>query len=501
MSIHRQHTSPRLNKLAAAVAWGLLPLVSQAVSVGISPKSGAPVVNPFTGQEATVWKLVGGGGGGCTAYMITPKWVMTANHCAGTFSQGFVNDHLAPGSNAPTMFDQTVDLPGKPGWKVCVNVMDYVSPTDPTQQDATDMFICRLAEPVAAAFASAGPFPPLVAGPVRGLPSPTQPTYGQLADRSAKWGSLMLYGRAGPDLLNFVNFSGVPYNYSPITDPLGATIPELTGGDSGGAIFSFSPTTGQPAFAGITTHPLQFFSEGSIRFIQEHIAAYGDTPPASVTTTSQYGSPTARSAADLKTPPTGATVSNGSFPVRWTAPSDSSVTSYAVSYGHGGVITGRATVAASSTKLFAVPVGTSPSGVWTACVQPVNANGPGNLAWVSDRFPGQKSWYTPNCLTFDLTPPVVAPVSITAVKNVWTGLFKMSATWLTATGGAPVSTYQVKVSSTSPKGTVTTATKTVSTLSWSTNVSAGTNVCVSVAAVSSTGVTGPGSANQCKKAQ
>lgn len=54
----------------------------------------------------------------------------------------------------------------------------------------------------------------------------------------------MLYGRAGPDLLTFQGFKGVPYGYSPISDPSGNTIAELVGGDSGGAVYSFSHLIG-----------------------------------------------------------------------------------------------------------------------------------------------------------------------------------------------------------------------------------------------------------------
>jgi hypothetical protein len=49
-----------------------------STNLGISPTAG-PVINPLTGQETQVWKLVGKSG--CTATQITREWIMTTKHC------------------------------------------------------------------------------------------------------------------------------------------------------------------------------------------------------------------------------------------------------------------------------------------------------------------------------------------------------------------------------------------------------------------------------------
>jgi hypothetical protein len=383
--------------------------------------------------------------------------------------------------------------------------------TEPTAPTTTDMFICRLSNPKL--FAAAGPFPPLVAGPIPGIPPgqwPTLPDYFQLAKTGAKYGSLMLGGRAGPDLVAFIGFNGLPYGYSPITDPLGKTIPELVGGDSGGAIFSFSPITGQAAFAGITTHPLQFLSPGAIAFIQDHITQYaaltnsGDKPPVSVSTLAHYGNTTDKPAVDLSAPPAGLGLSGSMFSVGWQAAPDASVTSYNVTYGHDGAITGRSTVAAGAPLQLTIP--TQGASQLTVCVQPVNPFGAGNLAVVTSRLPGAKAFTTPNCSAFDLNrwAPPAAPtsVAISTALDPKSRLMNVSAAWVAPSAPLPVlATYRVSGTTaygTGPKRSFTRDTKTPT---FSTLTTLGSTVCVQVAAISDLGVIGPYTNASCKTAR
>jgi hypothetical protein len=494
-----KHTHPfgpsALRPLAAALL-STLALSSHAVNVGIDPTT-TPVVNPFTGLSTDVWKLVGRSSG-CTAELITPQWILSSNHCAA--AGAYYNDHLAPGATFPLMSGQTVALPQDANWPICATVTEP-SPQNPAQQVATDMFICRLAgtNPIP----NAGPFPPLVAGPIRGPVGgwPTLPTYAQLADRSAGFGSLMLYGHGnGGNKVGFVGFNGLPYGYSPITDPTGATIPELNGGDSGGGIYSYSTITGQWALTGITTHPLQFLTEDAIAFIKTHISQYGDTPPVSVSSASHYGDLSVRSAADLAAPPT-ASLSGSTLTVRWAAPADASVTSYSVSYGHDGLITGRTTIGAASALQASIPA--SGARYWTACVQPVNPKGPGNAAWVTNRYPGAKAFVTPGCSTFDLAVPgAVGTVTVSSARQASTGLFKISSSWTAPVNSAvTISAYRVTTSISYLTGPKRVSTTDVKTLSASTSVTAGSKVCVSVAAISAFGVVGSASPQQCALAQ
>lgn len=486
---------PLSSRSLMATAIAALSLSAQAMTVGIDPLT-TPVINPFTGLSTDVWKLVGRASG-CTAELITPRWVLSSKHCAA--AGNYTNDHLAPGQAFPLMNGQTLALPQDPQWPICAAVTEP-HPLQPGQRLSTDMFICRLADTAPAPYN--GPFPPLVAGPIRGASnSPTLPTHAQLADRSAHYGSLMLYGHGnGGNKVAFIGFNGLPHGYSPITDPSGATIAALNGGDSGGGIYAYSSLTGQWALTGITTSPLQFLTEDAIAFIQTHIAQYGDTPPASVSSTSHYGDLQARSAADLPSPPTSGGVSGSTLIVRWGAPADSSVTSYNVSYGHDGIITGRLTVGATSPLQVSVP--TSGSRYWTACVQALNARGPGNAAWVTSRYPAA-TLVTPGCSTFDMaTPGGIGSVSMTAVRNTSTGLFKVSSSWAKPlVPNVAINAYRVNTTVLYPSGPKRVTTQDVTAPSSYSTVITGSTVCVSVSALSAAGVVGPASAQQCKVAR
>jgi hypothetical protein len=498
-----------------SIRWPLAALLvtlassGHAVNIGISPNAG-PVVNPFTGQETSVWKLVGYSSG-CTAFQITPEWVMSSLHCAAGATSGYLNGRIAPGVEVPLLYNEYLTLANGDQWRVCAAVTEP-NPNKPSEQIQTDLFICRLSDPQP--FAAAGPFPPLVAGPIQGVypPTwPTLPTYQQLAQTGAKYGSLMLGGRAGPDLLAFIGFNGLPYGYSPITDPAGSTIPELVGGDSGGAMFSFSPITGKPAFAGITTHPLQFLTEGTIAFIKDHITQYAalthkaDAPPTSVSTLEHYGNTTSKPAADLSAPPVGLSLMGSNFTVRWSAAADPSVTAYNVTYGHDGAITGRATVSAAANGPYQLAIPTGNAANLTVCAQPVNPVGVGNMAIVTNRYPGAKAFTTPNCTAFDLRrwAPPAAPtnVALTSALDIKTRLLKVSASWAApAPAGVVIASYRVNSVITYATGPKRSATSTTTTPSFSTLVPSGSTVCVSVTSVSDVGVAGSASTSVCKKA-
>lgn len=468
----------RTSHVFTALALGVAASGAQAVNIGISPTAG-PVVNPWTSQATQVWKLVGRSSG-CTAFQISPEWVMSSNHCEAGATSGYTNESIAPGVTDALRFNET-----RNGVRTCEKVATSV-----------DLFVCRLNDP--SKFISPIAYPPLVAGPY-GVSLPASTQTAEMRRTGAKYGSLMLYGRAGPDKLAFLGFHGAPYGFSPITDPTGATIPVLVGGDSGGALFWFSPTTGQPAFTGIVTEPLQFMTEADIGWIRNKIAAYGDTPPATVAMAAHYGGPAGDPAPELSAKPFGVQATGGTFTLGWSTPATGTVTRYDVSFGSHGAITGTASVAAGGVNqaTFAVTLG---SGSATACVQPVNAVAPANPAWVLKHYPASP-YEAPGCQTFDLRWPgsVAAPaMSVQAGASFYT----VTATWVAPSASVvPVRGYRLNTSIGYATGPKRNATRDVGTTSAGTPVPAGSTVCVSVAAISQAGVVGPFSASSCKKAQ
>jgi hypothetical protein len=191
------------------------------------------------------------------------------------------------------------------------------------------------------------------------------------------------------------------------------------------------------------------------------------------------------------------------FSVGWQAAPDASVTSYSVTYGHDGAITGRATVAAGGPLKLAIP--TQGASKLTVCAQPVNPFGAGNLAIVLNRFPGARAFATPNCSTFDVTrwAPPAAPTSVTlgAALDPKSRLMNVSATWAPPSAPLPVvASYRVSGTTaygTGPKRSFTRDTKAPS---FSTLTTSGSTVCVRVAAISDIGVLGSYSNTVCKLA-
>jgi len=483
-----QPTYLSMRPLAAAVLV-TLAASAQAANIGINPRTGQPVVNPFTGQTTDAWKWVGKASG-CTAILITPQWVMSTAHCPAGAASGYTNDQLTPGVEHALMFNEKVTLADGSVVSACTTVM--LPPTPPaTQPEATDQFICRLKAP--GGITGHGPMLPLVAAPV----SNWLPGYYQLADGTAGWGSLMLYGRAGPDLLSFVGFNGLPHQWSAITDPTGATIPELVGGDSGGAIFSYSPVNGQVALTGLTTHPLQFLMPEAIAFIQRHIQLLGDTPPRVVDTAAHFGDTSRRSAKDLATPPAATVQANGQLQVRWTPPADASVTGYALSYGTGGAIQGRQSLGTTSTQAL---VPTNGASSFTACVQPTNAIGPANAGWVRSRYPGSKFFSVPNCSTFDLRAPEAPQLTLDSVYDASIKRYRMTARW-THTGPTASPSTQVNTRTAYPTGPARTTSAALTTTSLSSWVAPGAEFCVTATGISQVGVRGAPSPTLCRKAQ
>ncbi|HET6787224.1 MAG TPA: hypothetical protein VFH49_04640, partial [Aquabacterium sp.] len=165
-----------------------------------------------------------------------------------------------------------------------------------------------------------------------------------------------------------------------------------------------------------------------------------------------------------------------------------------------GVVTGRLTVGATSPLQVSVP--TSGSRYWTACVQAVNPRGPGNAAWVTSRYP-TATFVTPGCSTFDMaTPGGIGSVSMAAVRNTSTGLFKVTSSWAKpVVPNVAIQAYRVSTTVLYPSGPKRVTTQDLTTSSSSSTVTTGSTVCVSVSALSAAGVVGPASAQQCKVAQ
>jgi hypothetical protein len=461
---------------AAILAVACAP--AHAVKYGQAPSTapGAPaIVNPFTGQQTDVWKLVGYLG--CSGFQITREWVVQAGHCgiAPTATATFSN-HLG---SSPVLGS---DCQGQAGY---------------------DFQLCRLKNPE-----NLAPFPryPALAVMV--------PNFNHQG--SAKYGSLMGYGRSGyGDGLAFTGFDGLPYGYNPALVPTTPAIPFPVEGDSGGAAYWFSPTATEPVMVGVlvggTTldrSPL-YFNQANLDWIKQIIVGRGDPAPVTLTTAQNFTDPGGEAPPPLSAPPV-LKGSGASLTLSWTTPTATpAVSSFEVTLGKGGALDRQVSVAAGTGNTLSL--NNLATTQYIACVRPKNSVGLASAAFPSMVYPKDQpssAWYiitqTPNCTTVDnrLTQATVSGLTATGPTLV-AGLYKVAFNWSAATpvpADLPIRRYRVTQTTRYPTGPVRVASTEVSATTAVASVIKGSQVCLDVAALTDTGQVGPRSAPVCKVA-
>lgn len=459
--------------LAAVMALLCASGAAFATNIGISPTAG-PVINPLTGQETQVWKLVGKSG--CSAIQLTREWIMTTKHCgpSGTFT-----NPLGQASVSGSACEQAP-----------LQVHD-----DP--KVGRDILICRLSNP--SAMTPLSSYPAIV--------SDTRSVFTQL--NANKLGRLMAYGRAAPDVLTFVGLDGIPHGFDPAGNPSGSTIPYAILGDSGGGVYWFSPTAAAPALTGMLQGGNTLIQNGTLFFtaidtawIVSTITLKGDVPPTVVTAAQHFTGPAGNTASALSTPP-GFQGSGFNWTASWATPSPEPVTAYAVSAGKNGTLDRSFTVAAAAGNTASLN-GLS-ADTHYVCVRPVNAVGPAPaVQTVAFSNPDTEPWgvigiSTPNCARLDLrTPTAVGTLSFTSTYTAATGLYKITATW--AAPSVPELTPKYRVAQTLKYASGPSRTSTATTTSQShsaSNLQPGSQVCLTVTGYSRADVLGTPSSTQC----
>jgi hypothetical protein len=460
--------------LIAAAATLLSTQHAHAVKYGIAPSTapGAPaIVNPFTGQATDAWKLVGYNNVGCSAFQITREWVMTAKHCS--FDTGSTNpfsNHLGASSVVACFTQETTD----------------------------DMQLCRLKNPENLTAATS--YPPLAVAP----------SFNR--NTAPKFGSLMVYGRSGQgDGLAFAGFDGLPYGFNPALAPNTPAISFPVGGDSGGAVYWYSPTSTAPVMVGVLVSgtPLQYsafyFQQRNLDWIKSTIVGYGDAAPTLLTTAQNFTDPGGNPAPELTTPPSLTPAATGTV-LKWSTPTTAvtpSISSFDVTIGKAGVLDRFATVSAGTGNSMTLN-NLSANSQYIACVRPRNSIGASSAAQVQMFY--SPSWYvlaqTPNCTTIDTrsTQSTVGAVTGSVAQVGSTGLYKVGFQWSATTpvpADLPIRYYRVKQTISYPTGPQRVSTQDVLATASAVSTTKGSKVCTSVAALTDAGQVGPQSAPIC----
>lgn len=459
------------HSLAAAVAVALLGTSGAAFStnLGTSPAAG-PVINPLTGQETQVWKLVGKSAG-CSATQITREWIMATHHCP-------------PNNNVGGGFVSALGTSG---------VMTSTCESAPARKDFK---LCRLSTPSAMTVPAS--YPPLVIDAEAGL----------TRFNANKLGLLMAYGRSAPNLLTFVSLDGLPHGFEPAVNPSGSQIPYAVGGDSGGGSYWFSSTASQPALAGIIqgggniTVPqgTGFFTAEQTDWIVARISQYGDVPPSVITAAQHFTGPAGDTAPELGAPP--AFQGSGyNWTAAWQTPSPGAVTAYKVSVGKNGTLDRSFSVAAGTGNTANLSALSAEK--YRICVRPQNALGPAP-AVKSIAFEDFAPWAvtgitTPNCATLDMRLPTsVGTLNAAKTYTAATGLYRITATWSVPAAPELTPKYRVAQTLTYANGASRTSAATVTSPTYSaTNLQAGSQVCLTVTGYSRADVLGTPSSVQC----
>lgn len=473
-----------LTALAMAAAWAACAPMALAVTNGFIPTASTPdnaVINPFTGQVTTVWKLMGTFG--CSAHQITREWIMTAAHCS------------AAGTNQTGTFVTgrgTSDF----SWLKCHNI----SPLDVT--------ICRLSNP--GNLAPPNEYPVLTSLPDTWLADPSN---------ARKYGSLMAYGKAdiSPGLA-FVDLAGLPVirrsdgSLKDYDTTVWSTLkmPDVANNDSGGALYWFPPAVNHPHLIGVLSGsarrstqaavgPLikatEFFTPEVLAAIHDKIVANGDAPPALVDASIVFQAPIGEQARILPQKPTFARVgSTERFTLNWQTPvSTPAITRFMVSLGEKGVQLGESTAGVGgSTNSLTLDL---PAKRVDVCIQPFNAiAGSLSITKYADTIESM------NCIQVDNMANLTVingPVSSPPWINGSIGIVSFSWTAPPVPADIALKGFQVQQAVTTSGGLTRTSTSLLTTNRVQLSAPTGSRVCLNVRSVAMNGKLGPLSSNSC----
>lgn len=466
-----------------------LPAAAFAVAPGITPTDGT-VFHPTTGQEVTVWKLVGKAA--CSAVQIHPRWYLNSAHCY-SHTVAFTN-HLALSGTATA---------------ACIPHPSYGT-TGPGsgQTSRNDIALCRLTSPVNTGVT----FPPLVAAPTEIQPL-TQPS-SALSDTAsrdalrpylAKWGHVMAYGRGGTPGLAVVDFSGMPPQANPATGLPATSVPRNIDGDSGGALYWLSPTSSEAALVGILTSAdasprgTSYLTEETLSWIRTEMAKTGDTDLRTLTAAQHFTGITGPAVQELQRKPTIRSVdgvSRSNFTVRWESPTNSApIDGYDLSLGNGAGTQERAWYVAQGQGNASTLSGIT-SGQKVLCARAKGASGQALPAYATNFLDIQVPAIvlTPNCVSFDTTSTTGTASNLTSSVESSATQRRLTFLWQTSAPGAAY--HRIEQTLTYAPGIVRSSTAEVTSPTYVVSVAKGTKVCLKVTPLNDIGIAGT-SASTC----
>ncbi|TBO31367.1 hypothetical protein EYS42_08990 [Aquabacterium lacunae] len=462
-------------RISAAMVLGVLTLTSSptfAVSLGIDPSS-TPVKDPITGNDFNAWKLVGTS---CaSAVQIHANWIVSSQHCMPSADATFSGPYGTATVESCFRGNDTANL---------------------RQGDENDFALCRLKRPTQITYS--GTFPALVAAPtpVVNHPSGFPATLSPATQRQfAVYGYLMAYGFGCCNKIGVTDFNGLLPGNDMARSTAQVVVPQLIGGDSGGAAFWVSPTAAAPALVGVLTtgyalpRGVTYFSDSSVNWIRNKIVAAGDTAPITYTASQFYTGPTAPVPPHVPAPPS-LILSNGTPALTWLAPTDAgadTITGYQITVARDRNIVSTVQVTGANTQA-PMPVGNH---AFTACVRARNTSGlsaPGNLEQLTATPYG--------CRDFDLS--TVSGLSQAFARDAATGLVKVTLNWQRPN---QASNTRYRITRVTKQGLIQ-RTQTLETTSTSSTqyVQPGTSVCQRVTVFSDLNPVGTSTANVCSTA-
>lgn len=457
-----------------------------AIQDGIPVDAGTVIANPFSpGKTIQAWQLVGNGS--CSAIRISKEWVMAAAHCG--YPVTFTSELGSAPVDRATCSDSVAEF----GY-------------DQNAGYRNDIHICRLAN--LGTLTEPASYPVLAVMPKFDVSNAT------------KFGGMLIRGMAKPYAtaplqVALVDLNGMPLGFAPATvDPL-KNVPYVVSGDSGGGAYWIPPDGSDPALVGVLSTIKGapggialvpwYFTSDNLKKISAYMIEHGQVTDQKLTlkTTDNayYQVPAAAPAPSMTSKPqvfsTGG--SGGAITVSWTPPSSSiAIDSFKVTLGQNGALKQTQSVTSGLTN-SAKLIGLEGSANSTVCITPVNTSG--GAATAAYAIQGKPVLL--GCLPFDnRMPGTVAPTPLTSTLSAASGGYVMSTSWVAPTNpNVAIRAYRVFSATSYQSGPKRTATRDVSTLTASSLVTAGSTICMSVAAISQIGVVGAYSTAQCKTAQ
>lgn len=451
-----------------------------------------PVTNPGTpGQLVSLWKLVGKVSG-VSGVQIAPDWLLASRHASPKAGDTFSNGYGSA---------QIDTLPGSPaamgsGASGCVTLGNTV-----------DLSLCRLKSRIA--LPNGDRFPRLLK-----LDVPIKAISGTQRSK----GYFLTVGGGAPSgkvTYSWTDANGIPYGYSPITQPE-AKAPFHASGDSGGAKFWFVPEqpdgvlAGIVVFAGPVSFGFQAFDESVASWVTSVIADPQQAPQ--WVKASEFAS---RTLDELLPPrldnfPTAnaltATSTATSLSLKWGPPSTpGSFDNYLVMMGTPGANGTIKSAFVPKTATSYTFTGLSTGAHYAACVLPVSAIGAASSGDYAQGSDGGIAHYN-SCLYAytGLAPNAVTNVQVSAIPVVIAGHEVKNITWSWTAPvpkpGAVVVGYDVVITSTVNGNTSSPALVRIGADQTSyTYVGAerGRKVCTFIIPVGGSNTAGPGATGPC----